>query len=328
MASDEVRREVRWWMAWRSMNHNIKWLEDNRKSITTVHPAHHLVDVELDGTLKVGKDYAFDQHVKPYLDQGLDVMPCIDFVVSSREACQSAIYQGLVQGDSAILASLRATVAELAKFANDQKFSGFVIDYEPSFAYTLEHVEALQKFVGMLKAELSKYDKEFAELCAPDAFAQRRRVGVCVSNWGIIDVLKEDFAKVYQTPPDEGGADFLMSMAYTYYPPEAGSEGFAELAKRCAVIASLFGTRATIGFGVASNNKLFGNWFSSPDDNEVANFVRSVPKYGASAISLWGMWYRQEDPDSQIDKFSQPLAEFLSDGGAALCSADAGLVAA
>lgn len=301
-------------MAWHSMNQNIPWLRNNRDAVTSVHPGHHLFDVDLDGSLNIGKGYTFDEHVKPYLDMDIDVMPCIDVRVSSRDESQSAIFQGILQGDDDILARIRETAAVLAKLATEQNFSGFVVDYEPSFAYTLEHVEALMKFISILKEELSSVDTAEVEVTASGKVnnaksMQKRRVGVCISNWGIIDVTRDDFAKCYQTRVENGGADFLMSMGYTYFPPEPGYEGFAELEKRCGLVSSLFEERATIGFGLAANDKRFENWFSL-EDKAIPEFVRSISENDkVSSLSLWGRWYTE--PEHKVDRFTAPLVEFL-----------------
>lgn len=309
-------REVRWWMAWRSVTQNIEWLTIHRDAVTSVHPAHHMIDIDFDGSLRLVKQYDPDKHVKPYVDMGIDVIPCIDFYVSSRSKSESAIMQGLVEGDADILQNLQQTAATLAKIAHEHRFAGYVVDYEPSFDYTERHAQGLTKFLSILKQELSTFDAVQARVSMSGAtmkqVTKKFRVGVCVSDWGIIDVRKDSFATIYQSALDFGDIDFLMSMGYTYYPPQPGLDGFMELEKRCALVAALFKEHTTIGIGVAANDSRFSNWFSLGDD-AIADFIRSLAKTcDVNAISLWGRWYTE--PENKVEKFTAPLVDFLKHG--------------
>lgn len=296
--------ESRWWMNWRLPETNVAWINKYPGSITTVHPAHNIFVVEHSGGYRIDQWFRYEDHITPYFALNVDVMPVIDF---DRADGESAIFSAFVLGDQQVLNALMATAQDLANTAVAWNFSGYVLDYEPYWEATVEHTEAYLSFAAMVKHAINAVDNRIDPGASGYSY---RRVGICVSDWGIIDVTDDLQAEAYA----RSNMDFIMSMGYTYFLQEDGDAGFAEAKRRALRMKTRFPNQdVTIGISVESGNVKTDRWYVA-SDNEIDDYISFLHDIGIQALSVWGMWY-YPDEDPEITRFANPMDQhFVSIG--------------
>merc|ERR1719262_1353138 len=115
--------------------------------------------IQHDGTLKIDDWYIYEEDITPYFELNVDIMPNIDFRHVSE---QSAIYSAFVLGDQQIFDQIVATCHELAEMAVKFNFSGYVLDYEPYFDYSIEHTRAYLSFASIMKHAIDGVDSRIS----------------------------------------------------------------------------------------------------------------------------------------------------------------------
>lgn len=304
--------EGRWWMNWRMPHTNVAWINKYSGSITTVHPAHNMLVVEKDGGYRMDRWFVYQDDITPYFALNVDVMPVVDFDVQNG---QSAIYSAFILGDQQVLEALTVTARDLAEIAVSHNYSGYMLDYEPYWEPTVEHTQAYLSFSAMVKHAIDAVDNRIDPFSPGYAY---RRVGICISDWGIIDATDQFQAEAYA----KSNVDIFMSMGYTYFPPEDGDAGFAELRHRALRMKRVFANHSvTIGISPEKSNIKADRWYAASTDT-IDGYIEFLHEVGIPAISVWGHWdFPPEDPE--IARFAIPLDEqYLSIGlheEAALC---------
>lgn len=292
--------EARWWVNWRLAASNVAWIKDHPKSVTAIHPAHNLFVIQMDGVLTIDRWFRAERDLVPYKEEipHIHVIPSVDF---KWNGSHSAIHAAYNLGDSAVYDNLMASAAQLADLAVFYDFAGFMLDYEPYFDYSVTHTQAYMAFFHAVKNAIKDADRRIV----PGGSYRYRRVGLCLSDWGIIDVTREEMAAEFR----KADADILMSMGYTYFMPAEGEDGFAELRDRVVHMKSTFPTeKVTIGVSVEVGNAKTWRWYNAGQTfvDQYVSFIRDV---GIASISVWGMWdtYNERPQDSDIELFAQPF---------------------
>lgn len=290
--------EARWWMNWRLPDSNVEWINAHAGAVTTVHPAHRMINVDGDGSWHLDQWFNYEDDIVPLFSTHVDIMPVVDFGHYIEDA---AIYRAFVLGEQAVFDNLLATAYSLAELAVSHNYSGYMLDYEPFFEATLEHAQAFLSYTSIVKHAIDSVDSRIK----PSAFGYPyRRVGICLSDWGIIDVTDDDMAAAYA----KTNADFVMSMGYTYFLVEEGDAGFEQLKLRAMYMKSIFPTDSiTIGVSVQIRHPKT-EWWWNADNGAVDRYIEELHAIGIPAISVWGMWDNPpEDPDIML--FADPLDE-------------------
>lgn len=300
-SNTEFGIESRWWMNWRLTESNIAWIKKYPNAITTVHPCHNMFYIGMDGVLNEDRWFRPEKHIAPYKREvpHIDLMPVLDFRWTSTD---SAIYSAFVLGNEAVYAQLVETAQAVADKIVEFDFSGIILDYEPYHDYSMDHVQGYLSFISMVKNAVDDADRRIV----PGGSYHHRRVGICLSNWGIINVVNEEQAALYA----KSDADILMSMGYTYFMPAEGEAGFADLRKRVIHMKKTLPLeKVTIGMSVETGNVKSPRWWQAGQDlvDEYVSFIRDM---GVMSVSVWGMWdtYNERTEDKDITVFADPFA--------------------
>ena len=155
------QKTSRWYVNWNLVDQNVLFAKTHKGMFSGFYPCCNKFTVLSNNTFSSEHtDEEVKASLNPYSALGLDVFPTLDLQEDYLN-----IYSTIPNGFDAVIKNATANTVR-------NNFDGYMVDYEPSNS-TIAHAQAYAKFLSNLTASLH---------------AQNKRIGVDLSNWGILDM--------------------------------------------------------------------------------------------------------------------------------------------
>ena len=241
----EGQYRARWYVNWNLVDQNVAFARTHPNALIGFFPCCNKFTVTDDGFFSPEhNDSDIKLALSPYSKLGLDVFPTLDLGEN-----YFSNFSGLPHGFDPVIKNATDNIIR-------NNFDGYMVDYEPSLKNTtLAHAMAYASFL-----------KQFAK----SLHAKDKKLGMDVSNWGILDKYS-----LYSTLD----LDIFTSMA-TY----SGEN----LTRSMDVVTKMTSTMNTklIGIGIgtmAINPNFYYNWTES----KLNIFLEFLNKNNIREIDIW-----------------------------------------
>jgi len=271
ISSPVPKRRVNWYMSSGAITANIQFLQNNSNAITGFYMCCNSFTFEANGTFTGMEDEQLINQTSPLLmvNPNLELL----YVIGISNI---SIYTGSwVNGIEAAV----DTLDRLSSYLH-----GYIVDYEPSYNYSLNHSQAYANFLGAFKQALEKRNKLFL-------------LGTDVAGWGILDKY---------SILNSSNLDIYTSMTPTYFGTNLSlNEQFV-----LTEISSFPINSIGIGIGsmLAPNEK--PEWNYNYTETSLSSFLQFLINNAINRVDIW-----RADIDhysTTVDYYFTLLQQFLT----------------